>query len=630
MVETSTPEFGSALVNGTSLVITFSGALGAADSLANSAFSVKKTPQGGTEQAVALTGSPEIDGATVTLTLGTAVTATDTDIKVSYTQPSSGTDNKLVDGSGNLVESFGDTAVVVQVNSAATGAPAISGTTEVGVALTAALGTVADANGLPGSFPDDYALQWVRVDADGTSNLTDIAAATAITYTLAADDRGKKVKMTLSFTDDDGYAEERTSAAYPDSGTVTRPDNTVPGALRNLEALVISETRIDLTWSAPAFDGDSPITGYRIEWSSNGSSWQNLTANTGDANTRYSNTGLTDGTTRHYRVSAINAVGTGDASDTARATTYDPADGPRPGKGRINTGGITLTLEFDRELDDSSTDRYPPSSAFTVKAGGSAVSVSGVLVSDRAVMLTLASDIRAGQTVTISYAAPSADDDSAAIQDNNGRGRGALTLATGGVLTPTLEAGLRYDSGDAETGAGLEMGAGLAYASGRLNVQVNARGLLAHEDTDCEEWGMSVSVGFRPREDGGGPALNVGSAGGPRRAACSRCGPGPMPRGLVRGGAAEMAQRLNIEVGYGLHGRNGRGLWVPFIAAESDQSGNQALRLGVKLTAGPNVDAGLEIGRRGNTDPAAGQRPESAMQLRWALRWCATRRRRGR
>ena len=55
-------------------------------------------------------------------------------------------------------------------------------------------------------------------------------------------------------------------------------------------------------------------------------------------------------------------------------------------------------------------------------------------------------------------------------------GAGTLPLALGGVLTPTVEAGLRYDTGDAETGAWLEVGGGLGYAARRLSVTVNARG----------------------------------------------------------------------------------------------------------------------------------------------------------
>ena len=81
-------------------------------------------------------------------------------------------------------------------------------------------------------------------------------------------------------------------------------------------------------------------------------------------------------------------------------------------------------------------------------------------------------------------------------------GRGTLSVAGGSVLTPTIEAGLHYDGGDAETGAGLEMGAGLGYAMGRITVQVNARGLLAHQDDAYEEWGYSASVSYRAAAHG--------------------------------------------------------------------------------------------------------------------------------
>ena len=81
-------------------------------------------------------------------------------------------------------------------------------------------------------------------------------------------------------------------------------------------------TAIDLSWSAPGSTGGSAITGYRIEVSSNGgSSWTNLVANTSNTTTTYAHTGLTAGTTRHYRVSAINTNGTGTASNVANATT---------------------------------------------------------------------------------------------------------------------------------------------------------------------------------------------------------------------------------------------------------------------------------------------------------------------
>ena len=84
--------------------MTFNEELGAAASLANSAFTVKKTPSGGSETMLTLSSTaPSISGSTVTLTLATAsaVTATDTDVKVLYSKPSTGTANKLVDAFGN-------------------------------------------------------------------------------------------------------------------------------------------------------------------------------------------------------------------------------------------------------------------------------------------------------------------------------------------------------------------------------------------------------------------------------------------------------------------------------------------------------------------------------------------------
>ena len=105
------PRAERAHVNAAELTITFDEALGAAASLANGAFTVKKTPQGGSEQTVSLSGTPVIDGATVTLTLANPVLETDTGVKVSYTKPTSGTGNRLRDKAGNEVTGFTDQAV---------------------------------------------------------------------------------------------------------------------------------------------------------------------------------------------------------------------------------------------------------------------------------------------------------------------------------------------------------------------------------------------------------------------------------------------------------------------------------------------------------------------------------------
>ena len=103
-----------------------------------------------------------------------------------------------------------------------------------------------------------------------------------------------------------------------------------PGAPTGLTAMANGQTRIDLSWRAPANNGGAAITGYRVEVSTDGSSWSNLAANTNSTATRYSHTGLTAGSTRRYRVSAINSAGTGPASSVATATTDSAPGGASP------------------------------------------------------------------------------------------------------------------------------------------------------------------------------------------------------------------------------------------------------------------------------------------------------------
>ena len=113
-------------------------------------------------------------------------------------------------------------------NVAATGTPAITGAAQAGKTLTATVGTIADADGLPTTFPGDYTVQWVRVDADGSSNETEVSADSG-TYTLVAADVGKKIRVKVSFTDNGGTAEgPLTSDAYPSYANVMAAKGTCP------------------------------------------------------------------------------------------------------------------------------------------------------------------------------------------------------------------------------------------------------------------------------------------------------------------------------------------------------------------------------------------------------------------
>ncbi len=120
------------------------------------------------------------------------------------------------------------------------------------------------------------------------------------------------------------------SGASDTASATTARAGQAPGRPTNLEATADGQTAIDLDWTAPTDTGSSAITGYRIEVSENGTNWTNRVANTRDTTTSYRHTGLTAGSTRHYRVSAINATDTSAASDTASATTRAAAKAPGP------------------------------------------------------------------------------------------------------------------------------------------------------------------------------------------------------------------------------------------------------------------------------------------------------------
>jgi fibronectin type 3 domain-containing protein len=93
--------------------------------------------------------------------------------------------------------------------------------------------------------------------------------------------------------------------------------NTVPGS-PTLSVNPSSATSISLLWSTPN-DGGSAITGYKIEYSNTTSQYNTLVANTGNTQTSYLHKGLTTGQIYTYRVTAINAIGMGNPSNTASA-----------------------------------------------------------------------------------------------------------------------------------------------------------------------------------------------------------------------------------------------------------------------------------------------------------------------
>ena len=107
-----------------------------------------------------------------------------------------------------------------------------------------------------------------------------------------------------------------------------------PGPPRDLTANADGAEAIELDWRAPSDAGSAAVTGYRIEASANGVIWSVLERN--HQNTDYRDEDLPPGTTRHYRVAAINRHGQGSGRTRRRprrAARRGDRRASRPGPG---------------------------------------------------------------------------------------------------------------------------------------------------------------------------------------------------------------------------------------------------------------------------------------------------------
>ena len=194
-------------------------------------------------------------------------------------------------------------------------------------------------------------------------------------------------------------------------------------------------------------------------------------------------------------------------------------------------------------------------------------------------------------------------------------GERAFTLAAGGTFTPSAELGLRHDAGDAETGTGLEMGAGLSYAAGPLTVEGQVRMLVAHEESGYEEWGASGSMRITPSASGRGLTLSIAPQWGRTGSATEQLWSARDPTALGTDRVFEGDARLALDAGYGVG--VGHGVLTPYAGLTLGDAGSRTVRTGMRWQVTPNAVFGLEATRQ--TSDAAEAVNEA--RLRAALRF---------
>ena len=315
-------------------------------------------------------------------------------------------------------------------------------------------------------------------DHDGTRTVTSLYADSLVTLLVwfdAALGAGKyNLHLGPTLLDSDRLATSNFAGLvlledppwqHGDTVDIRLVQATSPNMPTGLSATSSGTTQIDLEWTAPTDDGGRAVNGYRIEVSDDGSSgsWDELVADTGSADTEYSDTGLSAGQTRHYRVSAINAAGMSDASDSDDATTQRAApDPPTLSSAAVpDLAVILINLDFDENLHGLSTIvSNSIVAAFTVTADGVEREIDAIRSGNNRLQISFApgTTIYQGQTVVVSYDKSVAGND--AIADSDGDEVASFTTGDAGVpavvnnsnLTAPLPAptGFSAEAGDGE------------------------------------------------------------------------------------------------------------------------------------------------------------------------------------
>ena len=200
-------------------------------------------------------------------------------------------------------------------------------------------------------------------------------------------------------------------------------------------------------------------------------------------------------------------------------------------------------------------------------------------------------------------------------------GSRGVTWDGGQSLTPTVEVGLRHDWGDAETGFGVEVGGRVQYADPGLGLTVEGavRGLLAHEDSDYQEWGASGTVRLAPGAGGQGLSLTLAPTWGAAASGVEGLWARQTTQGLApQGLRLTQTGRLQAEVGYGLPAPLGTGLLTPYAGTMLAEGADRTYRVGTRWAG----VTGLTLNLEGTRQESAGQQPVNQgvrLQVQWGF-----------
>src|SRR5467141_3213855 len=159
-----------------------------------------------------------------------------------------------------------------------------------------------------------------------------------LTYTDSGVTNGVTYYYQVSAVNSPGEGAKSNEASAMPSAPPSPPSP--PSAPTNLVATA-GNAQVGLTWQAPASNGGSPISNYRI-YRGTSSNGETLKATIGNVLT-YTDTSVTNGVIYYYQVSAVNAAGEGPRSNEASATPSPP---PPPPDFGISATPASLSIQI--------------------------------------------------------------------------------------------------------------------------------------------------------------------------------------------------------------------------------------------------------------------------------------------
>ena len=169
-------------------------------------------------------------------------------------------------------------------------------------------------------------------------------------------------------------------------------------------------------------------------------------------------------------------------------------------------------------------------------------------------------------------------------------------MDSGAKLEPSVEAGVRHDGGDGNTGSGIELNVGLRHTQPTSGVTLEGGAYTLVGRDDYQEWGIHGQLQVAAGTAGRGLSLNLSP------------GYGNTPSGLQKiwqqdvieqdANSRDAGMRVDTRLGYGLSTLGGQGLLTPYSEITFEKT--NSYRLGLKWDAGSVLRLNLVGEHRGS------------------------------